>query len=148
LGNQRVIQPTCCVGEARATLGPEIRQLFHWIEILARDSGLEPPILLSQCRSAAEQLAMQFEWDRGNRSGLGARPANPENSRHVPGPSGICWAFDLGNSSDWLEAVGKSVQRSFPGDVTWGGIWLPKDIQHFQVNSHKQWGVVGRMRID
>jgi len=127
-------------------IGPEARQLYRSIEVFSAQIGLEPPILLSQCRSAALQLAMQRAWDTGRRTGLRVRPADPQNSRHVPDENGICYAFDLGNSNPWLDRVGRWVVDTQPGAV-WGGTWLRRDSPHFEVSEHARWVSVVNIRI-
>ena len=129
--------PTLTPGPTGA-IGPEARQLYRDIEIYAAQNGMEPPHLLSQCRSAALQRAMQLAWDTGRRTGLRVRPADPENSSHVPDAQGICWAFDLNNSDEWLKTIGRWVQRTHP-NASWGGAWLPPDLPHFQINDHARW---------
>jgi hypothetical protein len=130
----------CCqgTGTQSATMGPEIRHLYGQIELYTAQHGMEPPHLLSQCRSRDLQLAMQQAWDTGRRSGLRVRPADPENSNHIPDKMGICWAFDLSNDETWLSIVGGWVARTFP-NATWGGTWLPRDTPHFQIDEHKRW---------
>jgi hypothetical protein len=135
------VNSLCCPTLTRAptgAIGPEARQLYRDIEIYAAETGLEPPHLLSQCRSASLQRAMQQAWDTGRRSGLRSRPADPENSKHVPDENGICWAFDLNNTDEWLRVVGAWVQRTHP-NATWGGTWLSRDLPHFQVDVHDRW---------
>jgi hypothetical protein len=142
----------CCSGNQGLTtpvagvMGPEARALYRDIEIFTAEQGLEPPHLLSQCRSADLQRAMQQAWDTGRRSGLRVRPADPENSKHVADDNGICWAFDLSNDDTWLDIVGAWVTRTHP-TATWGGIWLPKDRPHFQVEEHGRWISAASFRI-
>jgi hypothetical protein len=138
----------CCSvsSTSPATLGPESRDLYRYIELLAGRLRIDPPLLLSQCRSAEKQLTMQLEWDRGNREGLATRPADPENSNHVPDEFGVCRAFDLGNSHAWLRMVGAHVSKHIPW-AEWGGTWFPPDLPHFQVNETQQWRSVASFRI-
>ena len=128
----------CDGGTTTHTLGPEARALYRFIEIYAAQENLEPPHILSTCRPAAQQIAMQEAWDRGDRAGLRVRPADPENSKHVPDETGICSAFDLSNNDAWLRQVGQHVLENFPG-ATWGGIWIPKDLPHFHVEPSRRW---------
>ena len=121
-----LLSPESALSERMATV-------YRWIEVYAAAQGIEPPHLLSTCRSAEKQRAMQAAWDLGNREGLKVRPATPENSLHVPDAVGICHAFDLANSEQWLRGVGPQVIRQFP-DVRWGGSWLPPDYPHFDCN--------------
>jgi len=131
---------------APSTLGPEARMLYRHIELYAARVGIEPPTLLSQCRSADQQAAMQAAWDRGDRAGMRSRPANPENSKHVPDENGICYAFDLGNTKAWLNEVGPWVARTVP-DARWGGNFLPRDEPHFDVEPQIKWSSAATFTI-
>lgn len=113
---------------------PKARALYRWIEAFAKQNKLEPPFPLSICRSFERQKQIQEAWDRGEREGLSVRPADPENSLHVPGPDGLCRAFDLGNNYSWLALVGPAVMKNVPG-ARWGGLWLPPDYPHFDVET-------------
>lgn len=69
-------------------------------------AGLKPRIT-SGFRDPAKQKAMREAWDRGNRAGLRARPADPEKSAH----SKMTWlgkpgakAIDIVTSNDKLAA--------------------------------------------
>jgi hypothetical protein len=128
------------------TMGPEVRQLYRAIEIYSAKAGLTVPRLVSQCRSREYQLMIQKRWDSGLKEGLVTRPADPDNSAHVPDANGICWAFDLGNDLAWLNRIGSWVSRTFPG-ATWGGNWLTRDPNHFQVDQHEQWGLATRVKL-
>lgn len=103
--------------------------------IYSATEQIAPPNVISACRTREEQRALQRAWDRGEREGLLVRPADPENSLHVPDEDGMCFAFDLGNGPEWLEQVGKWAAR-IPG-VTWGGTWLNRDRGHFQVKADR-----------
>ncbi len=120
------------------TLGPDARALYRFIEIFAAEQNLEPPHLLSTCRSREEQLNLQRRWDAGDREGIRARPADPDTSKHVADEHGICHAFDLFNSDSWLRTVGQHVVKTFPG-ARWGGNWLPPDLPHFDVQPSRRW---------
>jgi hypothetical protein len=111
-------------------LSPYTRYILTSIEQFALFRKIASPDVISGCRSREQQLALQREWDRGNRSGLAVRPADPENSRHIAGQDGFCRAFDLGNSSEWLKDIGPWTVKAFPG-VRWGGYFIPKDLGHF-----------------
>ena len=140
MGNRRS-DPCCLVGPGIATLSPPARRLLQTIEWYTEQNNLAFPEVLSACRTPEAQLAMQGQWDLGNRGGLRVRPVDPQNSSHVADENGLCWAFDLwpsdGDSSAWFALVGayvrsSEVQRAIPG-ASWGGAWLPKDEPHFQV---------------
>ncbi len=113
-------------------LSQQAASLYANIEDWARRRGIAAPILLSACRSAELQQQLRESWDRGDRAGIAVRPADPSSSRHVPDASGTCNAFDLGNTPAWLTLCGNAV-ATLP-NVTWGGVWIPKDINHFQIN--------------
>ena len=120
------------------TLGPDARSVYRDIELYSAQIGIAPPKLISTCRSAEHQRHMQIRWDAGDRVGLGARPADPENSRHVPDANGLCWAFDLGNNSEWLRLIGPWVQRTYP-NARWGGSFMSSDPAHIDVTPGRNW---------
>jgi hypothetical protein len=113
-------------------LTPEAAHLFQWIEAYAAHKKLAPPFPISICRSAETQKELQEAWDRGEREGLSARPADPETSMHVPNENGQCSAFDLGNDYKWLSEIGPAAIKNVPG-ARWGGLWLPPDYVHFDI---------------
>jgi len=75
-------------------------------------AGLKPRVT-SGFRDPAKQKALQEAWDRGDRAGLRARPANPDASAHskvswtgTPGALGI----DIVTSNDQLAAdIGRAL---------------------------------------
>jgi len=125
-------------GDSPGTMGPEARAMYRAIELYTAENGMEPPHLLSTCRSKAKQLDMQRRWDSGDRRGLRVRPADPDSSKHVADEYGICWAFDLANSDAWLDVVGPHIVKTVPG-ARWGGNWLPKDSPHFDIEPSRRW---------
>lgn len=120
------------------TLGPGARELLRAIELKAAAEHMPDPVYLSGCRAADYQMELRRRWDSGDREGLRVRPADPENSRHVPDSRGLCWAFDLGNESSWLEIIGPWAVRNIPGAV-WGGSFIPKDQPHFEFAPDRPW---------
>lgn len=124
------------VGELPGLAGP-VQWLLNTIGKWAKREGFASPLVISACRSARKQAEMRARYDRGDRTGLAYRPADPKNSRHVADETGVCWAFDLGNSAEWLQAAGVFVQSrevsvALPG-ARWGGVWIPPDPGHFEV---------------
>lgn len=138
--------PTVTPGSTNATLGPDARALYRAIEVFTAKNGMEPPHILSTCRSWAHQMELQQRWDAGDRVGIAARPADPEDSSHVPDEFGICHAFDLANNPDWLKTVGRHVLNSFPS-AHWGGTFLPQDLPHFHVVPDRRWINAATFRI-
>jgi len=131
---QRMRPDSCKIIDVRGNVHPgELSRtmgfLFDWMGEYASEYGLDPPIILSACRSLTDQRLMQREWDLGNQEGLAVRPA--DNSKHIPDEFGYCRAFDLANSEDWLNRVGRDVSYAFQS-VEWGGNYLRKDIRHFE----------------
>ena len=136
-----------CVGSSSGAIGleqgdgalaPAARDLLSQISWYAAQEGLAPPSVLSACRSRAYQLELQQRWDSGDRRGLTVRPAT--NSKHIADEDGLCWAFDLGNTHEWLRQVGPVMAR-MPG-VTWGGSWVPPDLPHFEVDKMRLAAVI------
>lgn len=123
-------------------LAPPVKWLLDALRMWSHVSGREEPIVISTVRTAARQGELQRRWDAGDRRGLAVRPADPENSKHVPDENGHVWAFDLGNKRDWLEAAGAYVAspsfRAQLPKVTWGGSWLVKDYGHFQIDGMRE----------
>ena len=123
-------------GQLPGLAGP-VQWLLNTLSEWAKNEQLGSPVVISTCRSAGKQAEMRARYDRGDRTGLAYRPADPKNSRHVPDETGVCWAFDLGNSDQWLRQAGAFVQTravtvAVPG-ARWGGVWLPPDINHFEI---------------
>jgi hypothetical protein len=124
------------MGNSGQLAGP-VQWLLEALQKWSQSSNLPEPLVISTCRSAEKQQQMQKKWDRGDRVGLVVRPVDPKNSRHVADLDGDCWAFDLGNSSPWLQRAGAFVQSrevlNVLPNARWGGIWLPPDPVHFEV---------------
>ena len=120
----------CTTSGVGGELSPYTRYVITMLEQFAQFRKIPAPDIISTCRTAQRQLHLQREWDRGNRGGLAVRPADPQNSKHIAGPDGLCRAFDLGNSREWLKDVGPWVVKAFPG-VRWGGNFIPPDFGHF-----------------
>lgn len=89
---------------------------------------------------------MLDRWIAGDRAGLAYRPADPAHSRHVPDANGVCRAFDVGNSVEWCQRVGAWVTKAIPW-ATWGGVWVPPDTKHFEVDDDSRWVPVISWRI-
>lgn len=124
-------QMSTIVPAGTGTLSARARQLFREIELFAASMRFPKPELLSGCRSREQQRELQRRWDAGDRAGLAVRPA--DESLHLPDQFGVCRAFDLGGlSRQQLETVGSWVQQRFPW-ARWGGAWLPRDLNHFDV---------------
>lgn len=137
----------CCpnvIASPTGTLSPYAEFILQKISEFAQFLKIAPPDPISTCRSFSDQLELQRRWDRGDREGLAARPADPENSKHTPGPDGFCRAFDLGNDRDWLKMIAPRVIAAYPG-VVWGGNWIPPDYPHFQVFPPMQF--IGRFNL-
>ena len=127
----------------RGALAPPARKILSQLTLYAAQQGMEAPKVISACRTYDEQLELQQRWDRGDREGIHTRPANPENSRHVADESGLCWAFDVGNSHEWCKVMGPYIQRINP-DAIWGGSWLTPDLPHFEA---KRWKLAAAVRL-
>ena len=126
-----------CTMQGTVLAGPT-EWLLNQLRIWARKTNRSAPVVVSLCRTAERQRELQQRWDAGDRRGLRVRPVNPENSKHVADENGECWAFDLGNDDQWLEAAGAyvlspAIQSALPG-ARWGGSWIPKDSVHFDVD--------------
>jgi len=65
----------------KAGARPEAALQFARLYIYSWSEGLEPKVT-SIFRDPGKQKAMQQAWDRGERSGLRARPADPDTSKH------------------------------------------------------------------
>jgi hypothetical protein len=123
--------PVSQLGVGPGALAPPARALLSHIALYAAQRGLEPPKVISACRTREEQIELIRRWESGDREGIAARPAHPDNSKHISDANGMCWAFDLGNSHAWLRAVGPVAAR-FPG-ARWGGTFIPADLPHFDM---------------
>ena len=110
-------------------LAPKLQDVIRWMARAARDLGLAPPIVISTCRSRQQQDQMRERWDRGDREGMAYRPA--EQSWHIPGQDGMCYAVDFGNTREWLSIIGPLAENRYIG-LEWGGHWLPPDYAHIQ----------------
>ena len=106
-----------------------IQDMLGWMEVEAQRLKIEPPLVLSACRSRAMQNEMIRRWDRGERAGLLVRPS--PNSKHIPDRSGRCRAVDLANSEAWLRLMGPRAEKKFPY-IEWGGNYLSDDFRHFE----------------
>lgn len=143
----QICRDPCVTSEStNGTLGPDARALYRAIEVFTAQNGMEPPHILSTCRSRAHQKELQRRWDAGDRAGIAVRPADPEDSLHVPDELGICSAFDLSNNHAWLRTVGRFVIDNFPSAV-WGGTFLPQDLPHFHVVPDRRWINAASFRI-
>ncbi len=138
------LQTVCCPGTrfgwTGGTISQELQDLFGHIQLYTARQGLDEPVVLSACRTPEEQLALQRRWDNGDREGIAVRPADPANSNHIADENGVCWAFDLGNSREWLARIGPWVMRNVAG-ATWGGVWMPSDPGHFQLKKLASWQI-------
>lgn len=85
--------------------------------------GITTPSISSGARTAVAQRAMRERWDRGDRRGLVARPA--ERSKHVEGK-----AFDLAASAADLQTLGRLAPYA---GLRWGGTFQDYDPVHFDL---------------
>lgn len=145
-GMRAMNQKCCFIGPGSGALSPRGRQLLQLMEMRAAESGMAAPRVISACRSRADQMTLRQRWDSGDRRGMAYRPAHPDQSRHVPDENGICHAFDVGNTADWCDVIGKWVRANVSW-ATWGGEWMPPDKNHFQVDEDKPWKQVLQWRI-
>lgn len=128
------------------SLSPPALGVLQGLRIEAARRRIAAPIVISACRSPEQQLELLRRWARGDRVGIAAPPADPSNSRHVPDESGLCWAFDLGNTGEWLAVMGPWATNTYPY-VQWGGAWIPRDANHFQIDPHGAWQLAGVWQI-
>lgn len=93
--------------------------LGWWLE----HYDIQAPKITSGKRSKARQKELQRRWDRGDRAGLVARPA--DNSAHTEGE-----AFDVSADSWTLQVMG--AWAPYAG-LRWGGAFA--DPVHFDTRS-------------
>ena len=82
------------------------------------------PKILSGRRSPFHNRQLQERWDRGDRAGLTARPA--DNSNHLRGEA---WDIESGRALDIMAQLAPYV------GVRWGGTFGKPDRNHFDLGA-------------
>lgn len=111
-----------------SSLAMKISQLYLWGLL----SGF-PMSVTSGWRDPEKQRALQERWDRGDRSGLAARPAT--NSKHSTttffgSPDAMAVDLYAGNQQN-LRTLGYWAEE-FLG-LNWGGSFKNADLVHFYI---------------
>lgn len=116
-----------CFGVEHIHIDSSLETVFQDFRQRCMAIGLPDPapFLISTFRTWEHQKELQERWDMGDRTGLAARPADPNESRHVQGT-----AFDLGAADELLHRYGR-VWISM--GYRWGGVWIPPDRNHFDM---------------
>lgn len=108
------------LGES-AGLSPDAAWGYATLAWWGEHFGIRAPAITSGRRSAARQRELRGRWDRGDRRGLVARPA--EHSHHTSGN-----AFDISAPPEVLRIFGSWAPLL---GLRWGGTFRSPDPVHF-----------------